>query len=51
MKIVIWGLAAGRKSTRGAAPGAFTCREYPTPQSAREATADWLHIITTEEEG
>jgi len=44
----IWGLAAGRRSTKDAAPGAFTWREYPTPQAAREAEPDWRVIIKRE---
>ena len=43
MKIVtVWGLAAGRGSTKEAARGAFTCRDYPADNIPR---ADWLAIL------
>jgi hypothetical protein len=47
MRVIVWGLAAGRGTTKGAARGAFTWREY----ASREAIprADWLEIIVIEE--
>jgi hypothetical protein len=45
MKIRVWGLAIGVRSTEGAARGALTWREYPTeffPQN------DWIKIIKVE---
>ncbi len=43
MKIVtVWGLAGGRGSTKGAARGAFTCRDYPADNIPG---ADWLAIL------
>lgn len=35
--IALWGIAAGRGSTEGAARGAFTVREYPTVKAAKDA--------------
>lgn len=43
--IRIWGIAHGRRTTAGAAPGAFTWREYPTETAAREAEGDWRVIL------
>jgi hypothetical protein len=45
MKIRVWGLAAGRRSTEGAARGAFTWREYETESFPRN---DWLEVIKIE---
>jgi len=43
MKIVtVWGLAAGRGSTKDAARGALTCRDYPEDNIPQ---ADWLKIL------
>ena len=39
----VWGLAAGRGSTRAAAPGALCWREYAFP--AHIPRADWRVII------
>jgi len=44
-KKVVWGLAAGRGTTKEAARGAFTTREYEGEVPA----ADWLDIIGIEE--
>ncbi len=44
-KIRVWGLAWGRRSTEGAAPGAFTWQEYETEEFPRE---DWKEIIMIE---
>ena len=45
----IWGIASGRGTTKGAAPGAFTVREYTTLQDARSSIAngDWRHIVSS----
>ena len=45
MKIIVWGLAAGTRSTRDAASGAFTWREYKTENFPRR---DWLKIFIIE---
>ena len=45
VKIRVWGLAWGRRSTEGAAPGAFTWREYETESFPKE---DWQQIIIIE---
>ena len=42
---IIWGLAAGRGTTKEAAPGAFTWREYKTGDIPH---TDWLEIISIE---
>lgn len=42
----VWGIAAGTGSTKGAARGAFTWRDYPTLAEFREAeNKDWLRIL------
>jgi hypothetical protein len=44
MKTVeVWGLAKGIRTTKEAAQGAFTVREYMDGKEHRE---DWLDIIT-----
>ena len=43
-KYRVWGLASGRGSTKGAARGAFTCREY----EGEIPRQDWLEIICAE---
>ena len=45
--VEIWGVAAGRRSTKGAAYGAFSIREYPTERAARESVEDghWLRVV------
>jgi len=48
MKVTIWGLAAGVRSTEGAARGAFTWRDYPSENDAKEAEKDWLKVIIRE---
>ena len=45
MKIRVWGLASGWRSTEGAARGAFTWREYKTESFPRE---DWLEVLKVE---
>jgi hypothetical protein len=45
IKIRVWGLAQGRRSTEGAARGAFTWREYKTEAFPRN---DWIEIIKIE---
>jgi hypothetical protein len=45
MKIRVWGLAQGWRSTAGAARGAFTWREYETESFPRE---DWIQIVIIE---
>lgn len=44
----VWGIASGRRTTKDAAPGAFTWREYPSMAAAKEAERDWRRIITVE---
>ena len=44
--IEVWGLAAGRNSTKEAARGAFTWRRYE-PGNVRNE--DWLLIMSTRE--
>jgi hypothetical protein len=41
--VTVWGVAAAHGSTRDAARGAFTWREYPDGRIPQE---DWLQIIT-----
>lgn len=49
-KIVrVWGLAKGRRSTKDAAPGAFTWREY-TPEDLEDGKKDFRVIIFIEKE-
>jgi hypothetical protein len=38
----VWGLAAGVQTTKNAARGAFTVREYP---AGKVPEKDWLRII------
>ena len=42
----VWGLAAGRKSTKYAARGAFTWQRYKTPNFDK---TDWLMIVSVKE--
>lgn len=44
--IEVWGLAAGRNSTKEAAKGAFTWRHYEPGNVRKE---DWLIIMSTRE--
>lgn len=44
-RIEVWGLAAGRGSTQGAARGAFTVRDYPNREAAQAATGDWTTVL------
>jgi hypothetical protein len=46
MNIRIWGLAAGRGTTKDAARGAFTWREYAGEKDIPRS--DWLQIICIE---
>ncbi len=46
--VTVWGLAAGRGSTRKAAWGAFTLRDYSSLQAAQDAQGDWLEIAVIE---
>jgi hypothetical protein len=48
--IVIWGLAAGRGSTKKAARGALTVKEYQTREEADKALKDWQVILSKQEE-
>jgi len=48
--IVIWGLAAGRGSTKEAARGALTVKEYQTAEEADKALNDWQVILSKREE-
>ena len=49
-KIVrVWGLAKGRRSTKDAAPGAFTWRDY-FPEDLEEGKKDFQVIIFIERE-
>lgn len=43
-RIEVWGIAAGRRSTEGAAPGAFTWRQYPVGKPVPEN--DWRTIVS-----
>lgn len=45
MKIRVWGLAAGMRSTEGAASGVFTWREYDTESFPQ---CDWIKVIKIE---
>lgn len=45
MKIRVWGLAAGRGTTQGAARGALCVREYETDEYPLK---DWLRVIAVE---
>jgi hypothetical protein len=45
-QVRVWGLAAGRGSTREAARGAFTWREYASESDIPRP--DWLVIINIE---
>jgi hypothetical protein len=47
MRVIVWGIAASRGTTKAAARGALTWREY----ASREAisAADWLEILAIEE--
>jgi hypothetical protein len=45
MKIRVWGLAAGRGTTKEAAHGALCIREYETEEYPSK---DWLEIIAVE---
>lgn len=42
----VWGLATGRGSTKGAARGAFTWREYPSGTTI--PVGDWMNILRVE---
>ena len=44
--VEIWGAAAGRRSTEGAAYGAFSIREYPTVEAARQSVEEghWMQV-------
>ena len=46
--VTVWGLAAGRGSTREATRGAVTLRDYPSLQAAQNAQGDWLEIAVIE---
>jgi hypothetical protein len=48
MKIRVWGLAAGCRTTADAARGAFTWREYNTESFP---VKDWLEVLTVEKLG
>ena len=48
--VEVWGLAVGWRSTKGAARGAFTVREYPDAKTAKEAERDWLKILVMSDE-
>jgi len=47
MRIIVWGLAAGRGTTKEAARGAFTWRQYASRESI--PAGDWLEILAIEE--
>ena len=44
-RIEVWGLAAGRGSTQGAARGAFTVCDYPNREAAKAAEGDWITVL------
>ncbi len=48
-KYRVWGLAKGRRSTKDAAPGAFTWQEY-TLEELEEGKKDFQVIIFIERE-
>ncbi len=48
-KYRVWGLAKGWRSTKDAAPGAFTWQEY-TPEELEEGKKDFQVIIFIERE-
>jgi hypothetical protein len=43
--VTIWGLAEGRRSTKGCATGALAWRDYATAEEAKAAEADWRVIL------
>ena len=43
-KVIVWGLATGRRSTKDAAAGALAWREYPDRSAIPRE--DWQVIIT-----
>ena len=47
MRVTVWGLAAGCGTTKDAARGAFTWREYASRASIPDG--DWLEILAIEE--
>ena len=50
MKIRVWGLAKGTRTTGGAARGAFCWREYENHAAVEAARKDWLEIVQIEED-
>ena len=48
-KVEVWGTSAGRGSTKEAAYGALTWREYASLEEFEKARNDWLHIIAVSE--
>ena len=45
----VWGIAASRRTTKEAASGAFTTREYRGAEEWEKAKADWLQIFCIKE--
>lgn len=47
MTYAVWGIAAGHGSTKEAARGAFTQRDYPSREAYEKARlSDWLSILS-----
>ena len=44
--VEVWGIAAGRRTTKEAARGAFTFREYKGIEEWEKAKGDWLQIVS-----
>lgn len=51
--VTVWGLAAGHGTTKAAARGAFTFRDYPSRAEATRAwvDGDWLEVMEISIEG
>jgi hypothetical protein len=47
MRVIVWGIAAGRGTTKAAARGALTWREYASREVIPDG--DWLEILAIEE--
>jgi hypothetical protein len=47
--VEVWGIAAGRRTTKEATSGAFTTREYRGTEEWEKAKEDWLQIVCIKE--
>jgi hypothetical protein len=47
--VEVWGIAAGRGTTKEAARGAFTFREYKDIEECEKVKGDWLEIVCIRE--